>query len=171
MVVEPAHRLASNAVAVTAPWSCQSIQGIPAQTHDHASASLADDTRARGRGYDPRVSNECLFCRIVAGEIPAVVVVHETPTTLAFRDVDPKAPVHVLVITKAHHADIAALNRDDPALAGELLAATSAVAAAESVDTGGYRLILNVGADGGQSVPHVHAHVLGGTALGWRPAG
>ena len=116
------------------------------------------------------MSNDCLFCRIVAGEIPATIV-HETPTTLAFRDIDPKAPVHTLVITRAHHTDIGTLTRDDPALAADLLAATAAVAAAESVHTSGYRLIFNVGPDSGQEVPHVHGHVLGGAAMGWRPAG
>ena len=75
------------------------------------------------------MTDDCLFCRIVAGEIPATVV-HETDTTLAFRDIDPKAPVHVLVIPKAHHADVAALAEADPALAGEVLAAAAAVAEA-----------------------------------------
>jgi histidine triad (HIT) family protein len=110
------------------------------------------------------VSNNCLFCRIVAGEIPASVV-HETGTTLAFRDIGPKAPVHVLVIPKAHHADVSTLAEADPALAGEVLAAVAAVAKAEGLDDG-YRVILNNGPDSGQEVFHLHAHVLGGRPLG-----
>jgi histidine triad (HIT) family protein len=109
--------------------------------------------------------DSCLFCRIVAGEIPADVV-HETPTTLAFRDIDPKAPVHVLVITKAHHTEVAGLALADPDLAGELLAAAAAVADAEKVRDDGFRLMFNTGPNAGQEVPHVHAHVLGGAPLG-----
>lgn len=111
------------------------------------------------------MSNDCLFCRIVGGEIPATVV-HETPTTLAFRDIAPKAPVHVLVITKAHHPDVASLAEADPGLAAELLAAAAAVAKAEGLPADGYRLIFNTGRYGGQEVAHVHAHVVGGAPLG-----
>ena len=111
------------------------------------------------------MSNDCLFCRIVAGEIPANVV-HETATTLAFRDIGPKAPVHVLVIPKTHHADVAALAEADPALAGEVLAAVAAVATADGLTDDGYRVIFNTGPYGGQEVFHVHAHVLGGAPLG-----
>jgi histidine triad (HIT) family protein len=108
---------------------------------------------------------DCLFCRIAAGEIPADVV-HETATTLAFRDIAPKAPVHLLVIPKAHHTDVAALAEADPALAGELLAAAAAVARAAGLDADGYRTIFNTGGYGGQEVVHVHAHVVGGAPLG-----
>jgi histidine triad (HIT) family protein len=109
--------------------------------------------------------DDCLFCRIVAGEIPANTV-HETDSTLAFRDIDPKAPVHVLVIPKAHHADVASLALADAGLAGELLAAAAAVAEAEGLRGDGYRLIFNTGGYGGQEVFHVHAHVVGGAPLG-----
>ncbi len=109
--------------------------------------------------------DDCLFCRIVAGEIPAKTV-HETDSTLAFRDIDPKAPVHVLVIPKAHHADVASLALADAGLAGELLAAAAAVAEAEGLRGDGYRLIFNTGRYGGQEVFHVHAHVVGGAPLG-----
>ena len=109
--------------------------------------------------------DECLFCRIVNGEIPATVV-HETERTLAFRDLGPKAPVHVLVIPKEHHPDVAALAAADPALAGEVLATAGAVARAEGLLDGGYRTIFNTGRHGGQEVFHVHAHVLGGAPLG-----
>ena len=112
-----------------------------------------------------RVDTDCLFCRIVAGEIPATVV-HETDTTLAFRDIDPKAPVHVLVIPKAHHADVVTLAAADPAGAAALLAAAGAVAEAEGLVTDGFRLLFNTGRYAGQEVFHVHAHVLGGAPLG-----
>jgi histidine triad (HIT) family protein len=111
------------------------------------------------------VTNDCLFCRIVAGEIPTKPV-YETETTLAFRDIDPKAPVHVLVIPKAHHVDVAAMAQADPRLAGEVLATVAAVADAEGLLLGGFRVILNAGRDGGQEVFHAHAHVLGGAPLG-----
>jgi len=111
------------------------------------------------------VTSDCLFCRIVAGEIPATVV-HETDTTLAFRDITPKAPVHVLIIPKAHHQDVATLAEADPALAGEVLATAAVVATAEGLREDGYRVIFNVGRNGGQEVFHVHAHVVGGHPLG-----
>jgi histidine triad (HIT) family protein len=108
---------------------------------------------------------DCLFCRIVAGGIPAAVV-RETETTLAFRDINPQAPTHVLVVPKAHYPDAAALADADPALAGALLAQAARVAEdeklAESTGGSGYRLIFNTGAGAGQSVFHAHVHVLGG---------
>ena len=111
------------------------------------------------------VDNDCLFCRIVAGEITAGVV-HETDTTLAFRDIDPKAPVHVLVIPKDHHRDVVALAQADPKLAADVLAAAAAVAEAEGLLGDGFRLLFNNGGFAGQEVLHVHAHVLGGKPLG-----
>jgi histidine triad (HIT) family protein len=110
-------------------------------------------------------NSDCLFCKIVAGDIPADKV-HETETTLAFRDIGPKAAVHVLVIPKAHHTDVAALATADPALAGEVLATAAAVAEAEGLTDDGYRVIFNTGRYGGQEVFHVHAHVVGGEPLG-----
>jgi histidine triad (HIT) family protein len=113
----------------------------------------------------PDVTDDCLFCRIAKGEIPATVV-HETDRTMAFRDIGPKAPVHVLVIPKEHHADLAALAAADPVLAGEVLATAGAVAEAEGLTGDGYRVIFNTGRHGGQEVFHVHAHVVGGGPLG-----
>jgi histidine triad (HIT) family protein len=107
---------------------------------------------------------DCLFCRIVAGEIPATVVA-QTERTLAFRDVSPQAPTHVLVVPREHHADVAACAEADPALLGELMVTAAGVARAEGL-TGGYRLLTNTGADAGQTVHHVHVHVLGGRPLG-----
>jgi histidine triad (HIT) family protein len=114
--------------------------------------------------YDRSVDN-CLFCRIVAKEIPADVV-HETATTLAFRDIDPKAPVHVLVIPKDHHADVASLALADPSLTADLLDLVAVVAEKERLGADGYRLIFNTGRFGGQEVFHVHGHVVGGAPLG-----
>lgn len=111
------------------------------------------------------VSEDCLFCRISAGEIPATVV-YETRTVLAFRDIAPQAPVHVVVIPRAHHADVIALAEADPGLASEVLAAAGAVAKAEGLTGNGFRVVFNTGAHAGQTVFHVHAHVLGGEPLG-----
>ncbi|MDH2425097.1 histidine triad nucleotide-binding protein [Sphaerisporangium sp. TRM90804] len=111
---------------------------------------------------------DCLFCKIVAKEIPATVVL-ETDRTLAFRDVDPQAPTHVLVVPKAHHEDAAALGGAGGGLAGEVLATAHAVAVQEGVADTGYRLVFNTGPGAGQTVPHVHAHVLGGRGLTWPP--
>jgi histidine triad (HIT) family protein len=114
--------------------------------------------------YDPLV-NDCLFCRIVAGELPATVV-RETDTTLAFRDINPKAEVHVLVVTKEHYVDIATLATADQALAGDLMATVADIAESEGLLADGFRTIFNTGVYGGQEVDHVHAHVLGGEPLG-----
>jgi histidine triad (HIT) family protein len=111
------------------------------------------------------VSNDCLFCRIVAKEIPATVV-YETDTTLAFRDIGPKAPVHVLVIPKAHYANVGELAAADPVLAGQVLAAAGVVAESEGLTGDGYRVIFNTGPYGGQEVDHVHLHLVGGAPLG-----
>jgi histidine triad (HIT) family protein len=109
-----------------------------------------------------------LFCAIVAGEIPAATVL-ETDRILAFRDINPQAPTHVLVIPKKHYPDAAALAAADPGLLGEMITATRRVAAAEGVAETGYRLVFNTGAQAGQTVWHVHAHVLGGRDLTWPP--
>lgn len=108
---------------------------------------------------------DCLFCRLVAGDIPADRVL-ERAGVLAFRDIAPQAPTHVLVIPRAHHPDVAALAAD-PALLAELVTAADAVARDEGLP--GYRMVFNTGAEAGQSVFHVHAHVLGGRALSWPP--
>ncbi|GAA1925784.1 histidine triad nucleotide-binding protein [Streptomyces sodiiphilus] len=109
---------------------------------------------------------DCLFCKIVAGEVPADVV-RETGTTVAFRDINPQAPTHILVIPRAHYRDAASLAAADPRLAADLLAGAGAVA--EQEELGAYRIVLNTGAGAGQTVFHVHAHVLGGRGLEWPP--
>ncbi|MGQ0626317.1 MAG: histidine triad nucleotide-binding protein [Sporichthyaceae bacterium] len=108
----------------------------------------------------------CLFCRIVSRDIPAQIVA-ETADTVAFRDINPQAPVHVLVIPREHHQDIAAMAAADPTLTGRLAADAAAVAQEQGLS--GFRLVFNTGAEAGQSVFHVHGHVLGGRALTWPP--
>jgi histidine triad (HIT) family protein len=109
----------------------------------------------------------CLFCGIVAGDVPATIV-HETARTVAFRDINPVAPVHVLVVPRDHYATAADLAAADPAYAGEVIAAAVAVAEQEGL-TGGYRLVVNTGDEAGQTVHHLHVHVLGGTSMSWPP--
>ena len=112
------------------------------------------------------MTESCLFCRIVRREIPATVI-HEDDDTLAFRDIDPKAPTHVLVIPKAH---VASLNEaTDAAQLGRLMLAAAQIAKAEGIAEDGYRTVVNSGANAGQTVFHVHLHLLGGRRLGWPP--
>jgi histidine triad (HIT) family protein len=109
---------------------------------------------------------DCLFCRIVAGEVPSEIV-HETPTTLAFKDIAPAAPLHVLVVPRRHIDDASVVTAEDGAVLADLLMAARAVADAAGVagPDRGYRLVLNVGPDSMNSVPHLHLHVLGGEPL------
>lgn len=110
----------------------------------------------------------CVFCAIAAGEAAATRVL-ETSRTVAFRDIHPQAPSHVLVIPKAHHRDVAALAEVDGGLLAEVLAQAHAVAQADGIAETGYRVVFNTGNHAGQTVPHVHAHVLGGKRMGWPP--
>jgi histidine triad (HIT) family protein len=109
---------------------------------------------------------DCLFCRIVSGELPADVV-HQTERTVAFRDVDPQAPTHVLLVPRGHFANAAALAAGDPAASAELVTAAAAIAAAEGHDD--YRLVYNTGPGVGQSVFHTHLHLLAGRPMTWPP--
>jgi histidine triad (HIT) family protein len=111
---------------------------------------------------------DCLFCRISTGEIPADIVAR-SDRALAFRDIQPQAPVHVLVIPMDHHADVPSVVEADPSLASEMLALAAQVARQEGVAESGHRLVANTGLEGGQSVGHAHIHVLGGRPLGWPP--
>lgn len=113
-------------------------------------------------------SPDCVFCRIAAGQIPATVV-YQDEHVLSFRDIDPRAPLHVLVIPRRHIASLELASDADRDLLGRLLLGASAAARAEGFAATGYRAVLNVGSDGGQLVPHVHVHVLGGRGLGWPP--
>jgi histidine triad (HIT) family protein len=111
---------------------------------------------------------DCLFCKIVSGDVPAKVV-RDSERVLAFRDINPQAPTHVLVIPKDHHPTAAELAAADPALLAEVLGEAHRVAVDEGVDGTGYRIVFNTGAQAGQTVFHVHAHVLGGRGLTWPP--
>ncbi|MER5882309.1 histidine triad nucleotide-binding protein [Streptomyces sp. NPDC001941] len=111
---------------------------------------------------------DCLFCKIVAKEIPAAIV-RETETTLAFRDINPQAPTHVLVIPKSHFPDAASLAAGDPAAAADVLREAGEVAAQEGAVESGYRIVFNTGEGAGQTVFHAHAHVLAGRGLTWPP--
>jgi histidine triad (HIT) family protein len=112
------------------------------------------------------MTDSCLFCRIVRREIAAKVV-YEDEETLAFRDIDPKAPTHVLVIPKTH---VPSLNEaTDPVMLGRLMLVARTIAEAEGLLTDGYRTVLNTGAHAGQTVFHIHLHLLGGRPLGWPP--
>jgi len=111
---------------------------------------------------------DCLFCRIVAGEIPADIVAR-TDGALAFRDIQPQAPVHVLVIPIDHHDDVPAVAEADPELAAQMLSLAAQVTRQEGIAETGNRLVANTGLEGGQSVGHAHIHVLGGRPLGWPP--
>lgn len=109
---------------------------------------------------------DCLFCKIVAGEIPAEIV-HTTERTVAFRDVNAQAPTHVLVVPREHYANAAELAAADPETSAELVRTAAAVAAAAGHED--YRLVFNTGAGVGQSVFHAHLHVLAGRAMTWPP--
>jgi histidine triad (HIT) family protein len=110
---------------------------------------------------------DCLFCRIVAGEVPATVV-HETPNTTSFRDIDPQAPTHVLVVPKRHVPTLAELADVSPEELAEVVRAVGDVARMEGLERG-YRAVFNTGPDAQQSVFHAHVHVVGGRPLTWPP--
>ena len=112
------------------------------------------------------MSDDCLFCRIVSGAIPAKVVA-QSDDCVAFRDIDPKAPVHVLVIPRKHVPSLDAL--EDPMLLARIATMASEVARAEGIASSGYRTVINTGPDAGQSVAHLHMHVLGGRRMSWPP--
>ena len=112
--------------------------------------------------------SDCLFCKILAGDIPSTEVM-STDTTYAFRDINPGAPTHVLVIPRSHIDNADVLTADDAADLSDVFATARAVARAEGVAESGYRLVFNVGEDASNSVPHLHLHVIGGRKLGWPP--
>ena len=111
---------------------------------------------------------DCLFCRIVAGDVPAEVVA-TTERTVAFRDIDPQAPTHVLVVPKEHLTTAAEVGPEQAEVLAELLTTARTVAESEGVAGSGYRLVFNVGEDALNSVPHLHLHVLGGRRMRWPP--
>jgi len=113
------------------------------------------------------VSSDCLFCRIVAGSIPARRV-YEDALCLCFADIHPQAPTHLLIISKQHIVSLAHTYEEDAPLLGHMLAKAAEVARSAGL-AGGYRVVINTGADGGQTVDHLHLHLLGGRHMGWPP--
>ncbi|MGW3286802.1 histidine triad nucleotide-binding protein [Streptomyces sp. NPDC001002] len=113
---------------------------------------------------DPQ--DDCLFCKIAAGHIPATIV-RETQTTVAFRDINPQAPTHILVIPKAHYENAAELATAEPTVAADVLREAGEIAAEEKLDS--YRIVFNTGTGVGQTVFHAHAHILGGRGMTWPP--
>ena len=111
---------------------------------------------------------DCLFCKIVAGDVPSDEVM-SSEDTYAFRDINPGAPTHVLVVPRRHIESAATVTADDADTLAELIATAQAVARQEGIADSGYRLVFNVGDDALNSVPHLHLHVLGGKRLGWPP--
>ena len=110
---------------------------------------------------------DCLFCKIIAGTIPSTPV-YQDDLCYAFFDIDPKAPVHVLVVPRKHIASLADARKEDEPILGHLMLAAAEVARIKGLSNG-YRVAVSIGKDGGQTVDHLHVHVLGGRAMGWPP--
>lgn len=111
---------------------------------------------------------DCIFCKIGKREIQAMVV-HDDAEILAFRDINPQAPVHILIIPKKHYGSLNEMEATDGGLLGRMILAARQIANQEKIASRGYRLIINCGEDGGQSVAHLHLHLLGGRAMTWPP--
>lgn len=111
---------------------------------------------------------DCLFCKIVAKQIPAKIV-YEDETVVAFRDINPQAPVHILIIPKQHLTTLNDVHAEYASLTGQMIIAARKLAEAESIADSGYRLVMNCNSDGGQSVYHIHLHLLGGRSMHWPP--
>jgi histidine triad (HIT) family protein len=112
--------------------------------------------------------SDCLFCRIAARELAAEIV-EESDRAVAFRDVNPQAPTHILIVPKEHIESLAFLGERDGALLADMVQMAAHLAAAEGVDGSGWRVVANTGPDAGQSVQHLHLHVLGGRLMSWPP--
>jgi histidine triad (HIT) family protein len=117
---------------------------------------------------DRSAQSDCLFCRIVRGELPARTVADDD-LVLAFHDIAPRSPTHILVIPKAHIASAADLEEDDGPLLGRLFATTARLAREQGIADAGYRIVSNVGRWGGQTVDHLHLHLMGGRSFEWPP--
>ena len=111
---------------------------------------------------------DCLFCKIVAGQIPATIVFQDDHV-VAFRDITPRAPTHVLIVPRRHIASLNDLVADDDALVGEMVRAAATIARKEGLADRGYRTVFNCNADAGQTVFHIHLHLLGGRVMAWPP--
>lgn len=112
------------------------------------------------------MADQCVFCRIVRGEIPSQMLAN-TADCVAFRDLDPKAPVHILIVPKKHVASLDDVTDSD--ITGKMTMLAAALARQEGISASGYRTVINTGADGGQSVSHLHLHLLGGRKMTWPP--
>jgi histidine triad (HIT) family protein len=112
--------------------------------------------------------NDCMFCRIIAGEIPSTKV-YEDATAYAFRDINPQAPTHVLIIPKEHIESLNDASQSDEALLGHLMRLAPKIANQEGIAENGYRTLINTGAESGQTVSHIHVHLLGGRPMAWPP--
>ncbi len=112
--------------------------------------------------------SDCLFCKILAGDIPADIV-YESDTAIAFRDINPQAPTHVLIIPRKHIATINDIEATDQAIVGSLYSVAREIATAEGIADEGYRAVMNCNAAAGQTVFHIHLHLLGGREMGWPP--
>ena len=119
-------------------------------------------------GHYDRAVPDCLFCGIAAGQVQATIVL-DGKRVVAFRDINPQAPTHVLVIPRDHYPDVAALASASDGLLDELVSQAHEVAVAEGINGTGYRIVFNTGREGGQTVGHAHAHVLGGRPMTWPP--
>lgn len=111
---------------------------------------------------------DCPFCRIASGEIPAEVVL-ETPDVVAFRDINPQAPVHILIIPREHIPSVSRMEEGQAEVMGRLFLAARNLAREEGVEESGYRMVVNAGSGAGQTVFHIHMHLLGGREMGWPP--
>jgi histidine triad (HIT) family protein len=111
---------------------------------------------------------DCLFCRIIKREIPASIV-YEDDRVLAFNDINPQAPTHVLVVPKRHIDSLNALAQGDDAIVGEVVRRAAAIAGERGISAGGFRTVFNTNRDAGQTVFHIHLHLLGGRSMSWPP--
>ena len=111
---------------------------------------------------------DCIFCKIINKEIPAKVA-YEDEDVLAFHDINPQAPIHLLIIPKQHIASIMEINKEDDGLLNKVIMVAQKLAKQNNIDTKGFRIVVNTGDDGGQTVSHLHFHILGGRSLAWPP--
>lgn len=111
---------------------------------------------------------ECLFCKIIAGDIPAAIV-YQDDHVVAFNDINPQAPTHVLIVPRRHIATLNELTAEDDQIVGELVRRAAAIAKERGLATGGFRAVFNTNRDAGQTVFHIHLHLLGGRAMHWPP--
>ena len=108
---------------------------------------------------------DCIFCRIISGDIPSDIL-YQDEQVVAFRDINPKAPVHLLLVPREHIESVAELSEDEASIMGHLVAVANRLAREAGISDKGYRLVVNSGPEGGQEVPHLHLHLLGGRQMG-----